>query len=297
VAPSSPPANHFNMDEWRGHLLYYQKNIPRYHTKAGRLSILQHGIYNLLMDACYDREKFPTKQEAIDWTWASSKEELEGVDLVLRKFFNLDPETGEYTQNHIQEVLQEYRGRCETNRINGVQGGRPKGTYKKPPPDLGIQDPLFNGGTPELTDSVNKAPESVKIKTESNPVGSLKNPKELNTNTNTNTNKNNYVEDAAFTAITRLNEMTGFRYSTIAKGNLKYVRARLNEGYTTEDLVTVVEDKVPRWVNDKKMREFCRPATLFSENFEQYLGQAGMTNASKISIDNFVNSGNVISEQ
>ena len=43
---------------------YYEKKIGDYHRKAGRLNILQHGVYNLLMDACYDREAFPTEAHA-----------------------------------------------------------------------------------------------------------------------------------------------------------------------------------------------------------------------------------------
>ena len=55
---------------------YYERNIGDYHRKAGRLNILQHGVYNLLIDACYDRETFPTLEEAIDWVWAASPEEI-----------------------------------------------------------------------------------------------------------------------------------------------------------------------------------------------------------------------------
>ena len=65
---------------------YYKRNIGDYHKKAGRLSILEHGAYTLLMDACYDREQFPTYDEAIDWTWASSNEEIEAVEFVLPPF-------------------------------------------------------------------------------------------------------------------------------------------------------------------------------------------------------------------
>jgi uncharacterized protein YdaU (DUF1376 family) len=58
-----------------------------YHRKAGRLNILQHGVYNLLMDACYDREAFPTEAQAIDWVWAETDEEIAAVKFVLKKFF------------------------------------------------------------------------------------------------------------------------------------------------------------------------------------------------------------------
>ena len=66
---------------------YYKRNLGDYAKKAGRLSMLQHGAYTLLIDACYDREQFPTLDDAIDWAWASSAAEIEAVEFVLRKFF------------------------------------------------------------------------------------------------------------------------------------------------------------------------------------------------------------------
>ena len=93
---------------------YYKKHLGDYSKKAGRLTILQHGIYNLLIDACYDREKFPTEEEAIDWVWASSQEEIDGVKLVLKKFFTL-AENGLYVQKRIQEELNAYKDLCENN--------------------------------------------------------------------------------------------------------------------------------------------------------------------------------------
>lgn len=69
---------------------YFKRNIGDYHKKAGRLTMLQHGAYTLLMDACYDRERFPTLEDAIDWCWASSDEEIAAVKFVLGKFFVLE---------------------------------------------------------------------------------------------------------------------------------------------------------------------------------------------------------------
>lgn len=113
---------------------YYKRNIGDYSKKAGRLSILQHGVYNLLIDACYDRERFPTLEEAIDWTWAGTTEEVEAVKFVLSKFFTL--ENGVYVQGRIQEEIQEYRGFCAKQEARGRLGGRPKekpkGKDKKP---------------------------------------------------------------------------------------------------------------------------------------------------------------------
>lgn len=104
---------------------YYKRNLGDYSKKAGRLSILQHGVYNLLIDACYDREKFPTLEEAIDWTWAGTTEEIEAVKFVLSKFFKL--ENGVYVQGRIQEEIAEYHEFCAAQEAKGKLGGRPKG--------------------------------------------------------------------------------------------------------------------------------------------------------------------------
>ena len=93
---------------------YYKRNLGDYAQKAGRLSMLQHGSYTLLLDACYDREQFPTLEEAIEWTWASTTEEVEAVKFVLSKFFKL--ENGVYVQKRIEEEIKEYQSKAEQNR-------------------------------------------------------------------------------------------------------------------------------------------------------------------------------------
>jgi len=93
---------------------YYKRNLGDYAKKAGRLSMLQHGAYTLLIDACYDREQFPTREAAIEWTWASSKEEVEAVDFVLKRFFS--EKEGVFYQTRIQEEIGEYHDKSETNK-------------------------------------------------------------------------------------------------------------------------------------------------------------------------------------
>jgi uncharacterized protein YdaU (DUF1376 family) len=93
---------------------YYKRNIGDYHKKAGRLSILQHGAYTLLIDACYDREDFPTLDDAIDWVWASSDAEVDAVKFVLKKFFK--ESEGTYTQSRIQDDLEAYQANRVTNK-------------------------------------------------------------------------------------------------------------------------------------------------------------------------------------
>ena len=73
--------------------------------------MLQHGAYTLIIDACYDRERFPTKDEAIDWCWASTPEEIAAVEFVLAKFFTF--QDGVYVQARIDEEISRYQENSE----------------------------------------------------------------------------------------------------------------------------------------------------------------------------------------
>jgi uncharacterized protein YdaU (DUF1376 family) len=152
---------------------YYKRNLGDYAKKAGRLSMLQHGSYTLLIDACYDREQFPTLEEAIDWTWASSTAEVEAVEFVLRKFFTL--EDGRYVQKRIQEEIAEYheksttnariaqereakRKESSTNRARTVNATPQK--QNEPPPN---QEPITINQEPEEGDTRKRAPTPPKV--------------------------------------------------------------------------------------------------------------------------------------
>lgn len=94
---------------------YYKRNLGDYAKKCGRLTMLQHGAYTLLIDACYDREQFPTEHEAIEWTWASTEAEVEAVKFVLSRFFNLG-DAGKCVQDRIQQELLEYHEKAQNNK-------------------------------------------------------------------------------------------------------------------------------------------------------------------------------------
>lgn len=92
---------------------YYKRNLGDYAKKTGRLSMLEHGAYTLLIDACYDRERFPTRGEAIDWCWARTPEEIAAVDFVLSRFFTLDGDA--HVQNRIREEITAYHQNSKRN--------------------------------------------------------------------------------------------------------------------------------------------------------------------------------------
>lgn len=95
---------------------YYKKNLGDYYKKAGRLSVLQHGAYTLLLDACYDRERFPTEEEAIEWVWASTPDEEQAVRFVLTRFF-VKQTDGTYLQKRVFQEIQTYKISEIQNRL------------------------------------------------------------------------------------------------------------------------------------------------------------------------------------
>jgi uncharacterized protein YdaU (DUF1376 family) len=99
---------------------YYKRNLGDYAKKAGRLTMLQHGAYTLLIDSCYDREVFPTPEQALEWTWASTEAEVEAVKFVLSRFFTLDKD-GCYVQDRILCELLEYHAKADTNKRIAIE--------------------------------------------------------------------------------------------------------------------------------------------------------------------------------
>lgn len=93
---------------------YYKRHIGDYAKKAGHLSPLEHGVYNLIIDSYYDREQAPTLLEAMRWARARTEDEKAAVLAVLDEFFTLEGER--YRQNRIEDELASYHGKAETNR-------------------------------------------------------------------------------------------------------------------------------------------------------------------------------------
>lgn len=102
---------------------YYKRNLGDIAKKTGYLSPLEFGIYNLILDAYYDREQAPTLMEATRWARARTEEEKSAVLAVLDEFFELRDER--FYQNRVEEELAAYHKKAERNREVGRLGGRP----------------------------------------------------------------------------------------------------------------------------------------------------------------------------
>jgi len=99
---------------------YYQHNIGDYARDTGHLSILEHGIYRLLLDWCYLNEKPITTEQAIRVGRGNPVE----TQSVLSEFF-LQSDEG-WTHKRVSQEIEKYHRQAEKNRQNGLKGGRPK---------------------------------------------------------------------------------------------------------------------------------------------------------------------------
>ena len=122
-----------------------------------------------------------------------------------------------------------------------------------------------------------------------------KTEEELNTTSinNTSTNKDHSTAKAERIPykeiIDYLNGQTGRRYSHTANKNKDLIRARWNEGFRLQDFKEVIDTKVKDWNNDSKMNKYLRPATLFSNKFDEYLNQSVVVKTeTKTNDDNYI---------
>ena len=71
--------------------------------------------------------------------------------------------------------------------------------------------------------------------------------------------------------------------------NLKYIKARLNEGHSMETMLAVIDCKVDEWKHDPKFSKYLRPSTLFNaEKFNQYAGLLTVKDSTQRAIDEFI---------
>ena len=199
---------------------YFKRNIGDYAKKAGRLSMLQHGSYTLLIDACYDREQFPTHADAIEWTWASTKEEREAVEFVLHKFFTLID--GVYVQLEIQADIAEYHAKAETNKRIAIE----RETNRK-------------ANSTNRAPAVNEAPPNHKpLTTNQEPI------KKVNTTVAAiapTARRKSDCPDDALSVFEYWQQAMGHPTAKLDAKRVKAIKGRLGDGYSVSDLCRAVD--------------------------------------------------------
>lgn len=197
---------------------YFKRNIGDYHKKAGRLTMLQHGAYTLLMDACYDRERFPTMEEAIDWCWASTEEEIAAVKFVLAKFFELVD--GRYEQTRIQEEIDAFNSRSEKNRQIALEREEKRRSSTR-----SVRKTARN--VLDASPDENESPPTQE------PLTTNQEPETSKTNTRSDTSDVDLVFD-------HWRQVMDHPKAANDEKRRKLIRARLADGYTAADLCNAI---------------------------------------------------------
>ena len=107
-------------DQGEFDLHYYQFNIGDYARDTSHLSLVEHGIYRLLLDWCYLNEKPITTEKALRVGRGFPSE----TQSVLSEFFLGSDEGWEHPR--VNAEIDQFHKKAEINRQNGAKGGRPK---------------------------------------------------------------------------------------------------------------------------------------------------------------------------
>ena len=89
--------------------------------------------------------------------------------------------------------------------------------------------------------------------------------------------------------IAYLNKKLDANFKPNAKKNKEPINARLKEGYTLDDFKRAIDNKIADWRNDKKMVQYLRPETLFSNKMDGYVNEKTASNSSSFDEDSFFN--------
>lgn len=106
---------------------YYRRYVGDYGKKTRDLSIIEHGVYGLLLDAYYSTEKpLPAEFDRLYRICSAiNAAEQEAVRLMADKFFPIGSD-GLRHNDRADEELATAIPEIEASRKNGGRGGRPK---------------------------------------------------------------------------------------------------------------------------------------------------------------------------
>lgn len=111
---------------------FYKRHIGDYIKATAHLSLLEHGIYNRLLDVYYTRESGIPEDQAARLIGARSPAEKAALQSVLSEYFELV--SGEWRQGRCDQEIANANEKAERNREVGKKGGRPRKLGSDPEP-------------------------------------------------------------------------------------------------------------------------------------------------------------------
>lgn len=161
--------------------------------------------------------------------------------------------------------LDENRKNWEKTRIERKKAGRLGGLAKQANANFAKQNKQTVANV-AVSDNVNvnvNVSDSVSVNDINDCVGVNYNKKKASTS------------DEIITILEDLNKRTKSKkgFSPLAQSNQNLIKARMSEGFTVENFITVNEKKVKQWLHDPEMSKYLRPATLYGNKFDGYLNE------------------------
>lgn len=203
-----------------------------------------------------------------------SRSEAEGHVWVYKTYSEWTEEFTFWSNNTIRRIIKDLEDKgylISTNKHNKLKIDKTKWyriDYAKLTPDtFGSEQAACSEPTHPSVDS-----EQDDVSVLSKPL--LKERKET-------TKNKDIVEkdlDVAHFVVEYLNNKTGKQFKAQSAATKKFINGRVNEGYTQEDFVRVIDHKVTQWINNAEFQAYLRPSTLFNAtNFENYLNEQVIT--------------------
>lgn len=103
---------------------YYERHLGDYARATLHLSLLEHGVYSILLDRYYSTEQPIPDGQVYRVALARTRAERRAVDAVLQEFFYLDGDV--WRHRRCDEEIGAARARMDASRANGAKGGRPR---------------------------------------------------------------------------------------------------------------------------------------------------------------------------
>lgn len=103
---------------------YWERHIGDYARDTAHLSLLEHGVYTILLDRYYATEEGIPADQAHRLARARTDDERAAVDAVLAEFFRLVD--GLWINRRVEEEVAKANARINAARENGKKGGNPK---------------------------------------------------------------------------------------------------------------------------------------------------------------------------
>ena len=159
--------------------------------------------------------------------------------------------------NFFKNRLDKYRKKWEKTRKARIESGKLGGLAKQANANFAKQNEQTVANV-AVSDNVS---DSVSVNDIKNSVNNIKNKAS--------------PSDAVITILEDLNKRTKSKkgFSPLAQSNQNLIKARMSEGFTVENFITVNEKKVKQWLHDPEMSKYLRPATLYGNKFDGYLNE------------------------